>query len=91
MLWLLGVEPRGVPPSEVLLSVLLQVAPQIRALLRRAQPHRGEWVLLAGPQVVWPLEASLLVGSLHPESPHQVQLVSLPQEPLHPESPRRGR
>ena len=39
----------------------------------------------AGPQVVWPPEASPLVGSLH-----QVLLVSLPQELLHPESPRRG-
>lgn len=90
-LWLLGVEPQGVapsgvPPSEVLLSALPQVAPQIRALLCRAQQYRGEWVLPAGPQVVWPPEASPLVGSLH-----QVLLVSLLQEPLHPESPRRVR
>ena len=75
----------GVPPSEVLLSALPRVAPRIRALLRWARPHRGEWVLPAGPQVVWPPEASPLVGSLH-----QVLLVSLPQELLHPESPRRG-
>jgi len=75
----------GVPPSEVLLSALPQVAPQIRALLCRAQQYRGEWVLPAGPQVVWPPEASPLVGSLH-----QVLLVSLPQAQPHPESPRRG-
>ena len=76
----------GVPPSEVLLSASPQVASQIRALLCRAQQYRGEWVLPAGPQVVWPPEASPLVGSLH-----QVLLVSLPQAQPHPESPRRGR
>ena len=81
----------GVPPSEVLLSALPRVAPRIRALLRRARPHRGEWVLPAGPQVVWPPEASPLVGSLPQVLLHQVLLVSLPQEPLHPESPRRVR
>ena len=74
------------PPSEVLLSALPQVAPQIRALLCRAQQYRGEWVLPAGPQVVWPPEASPLVGSLH-----QVLLVSLPQAQPHLESPRRVR
>ena len=76
----------GVPPSEVLLSALPRVAPRIRALLRWARPHRGEWVLPAGPPAVWPPEASPLVGLLH-----QVLLVSLPQELLHPESPRRVR
>ena len=40
----------------------------------------------AGPPEVLPL-----VGSLRQVLPRQVQLVSLPQEPLHPESPRRGR
>ena len=39
----------------------------------------------AGPPEVLPL-----VGSLRQVLPRQVQLVSLPQEPLHPESPRRG-
>lgn len=78
-------EPRAAVPSEASLSVLLQVAPQIRVWLRRAQPHRGEWVLPAGPPVVWPLEASPLV-----ELPYQVQLVSPPQAQSHPESPRRG-
>ena len=73
------------PPSEVLLSALPQVAPQIRALLCRAQQYRGEWVLPAGPQVVWPPEVLPLVGLLH-----QVLLVSLPRELLHPESLRRG-
>ena len=91
-LWLLGVEPQGVapsgvPPSEALLSALPQVAPRILVLLRRAQQHQGEWVLPAGPQVVWPPEASPLVGSLRQVLLHQVLLVSLPQEPLHPESP----
>ena len=90
VLWPLGGEPWGVPPSEALLSALPQVAPRIRALLRRARPHRGEWVLPAGPQVVWPPEASPLVGSLPQVLLRQVLLVSLPQEPLHPESPRRG-
>lgn len=74
------------PPSEVLLSALPQVAPQIRALLCRAQQYRGEWVLPAGPQVVWPPEVLPLVGLLHP-----VLLVSLPQAQPHPESPRRVR
>lgn len=69
------------PPSEVLLSALPQVAPQIRALLCRAQQYRGEWVLPAGPPEVLPL-----VGLLH-----QVLLVSLPQAQPHPESPRRVR
>ena len=76
----------GVPPSEVLLSASPQVELRIQVLLRRAQQHLGEWVLPAGPQVVWPPEASPLVGSLH-----QVLLVSLPQAQPHPESPRRGR
>lgn len=81
VLWLLGVEPQEVAPSEVLLSALPpQVAPQIQVLLRQAQQYRGEWVLSAGP-----LEASPLVGSLCQVLPRQVQLVSLPQEPLHPE------
>ena len=71
----------GVPPSEVLLSALPRVAPRIRALLRQARPHRGEWVLPAGPPEVLPL-----VGSLR-----QVRLVSPPQAQPHPESPRRGR
>ena len=89
--WLLGVEPQevallGVPPSEALLSALPQVALRIQVLLRRARPHRGEWVLSAGPSVVWPLEASPLVGPLC-----QVQLVSQLQAPPHPESPCRGR
>ena len=70
----------------MLLSALPQVAPRILVLLRRAQQHQGEWVLPAGPQVVWPPEALLLVGSLH-----QVLLVSLPQAQPHPESPRRVR
>lgn len=74
------------PPSEVLLSALPQVAPQIRALLCRAQQYRGEWVLPAGPQVVWPPEVLPLVGLLHP-----VLLVSLPQAQPHPESLRRVR
>lgn len=91
VLWLLGVEPRGVarsgvPPSEVLLSASPQVALRIQVLLRRARPHRGEWVLPAGPPAVWPPEVLPLVGSLH-----QVLLVSLLQEPPHPESPRRVR
>ena len=60
-------------------------------LLLRARPHRGEWALSAGPSVVWPLDASPLVGSLCQVLPRQVQLVSLPQAPPHPESPRRGR
>ena len=69
------------PPSEVLLSALPpQVAPQIQVLLRQAQQYRGEWVLLAGALVVWLPEVLPLV-----ELPRQVQLVSLPQEPLHPE------
>ena len=76
----------GVPPSEVLLSASPQVELRIQVLLRRAQQHLGEWVLPAGPQVVWPPEASPLVGSLH-----QVLLVSLPQAQPHPESPRRVR
>ena len=76
---------------EVLLSALPQVAPRIQVLLLRARPHRGEWALSAGPSVVWPLEASPLVGSLCQVLPRQVQLVSLPQAPPHPESPRRGR
>jgi hypothetical protein len=70
----------------VLLSALPQVAPQIRALLCRAQQYRGEWVLPAGPQVVWPPEVLPLVGLLHP-----VLLVSLPQAQPHPESLRRVR
>ena len=73
-------EPRAAVPSEASLSVLLQVEPRIRAQLRPAQPHRGEWVLLAGALVVWLPEVLPLV-----ELPRQVQLVSLPQEPLHPE------
>ena len=80
----------GVPPSEALLSALPQVAPRIQVLLR-ARPHRGEWVLSAGPSVVWPLEASPLVGSLRQVLPRQVQLVLQLQAPPHPESPRRGR
>ena len=76
----------GVPPSEVLLSASPQVELRIQVLLRRAQQHLGEWVLPAGPQVVWPPEASPLVGSLH-----QVLLVSLLQAQPHPESPRRVR
>lgn len=76
----------GVPPSEVLLSASPQVELRIQVLLRWAQQHLGEWVLPAGPQVVWPPEASPLVGSLH-----QVLLVSLPQAQPHPESPRRVR
>lgn len=79
-------EPRAAVPSEASLSVLLQVEPRIRVWLRRAQPHRGEWVLLAGA-----LEASPLVGPLRQVLPHQVQPVSPPRELLHPESPRRGR
>ena len=75
----------------MLLSALPQLAPRIRALLRRARPHRGEWVLPAGPQVVWPPEASPLVGSLRQVLLHQVLLVSLPQAQPHPESPRRVR
>lgn len=75
-----GVAPSGVPLSEASLSALLQVASQIRVRLRRAQPHRGEWVLLARALVVWLPEALSLV-----ELPYPVQLVSLPQEPLHPE------
>ena len=93
-LWLLGVEPQGVapsgvPPSEALLSVSQQVGPRILVLLRRAQPHQGEWVLPAGPQVVWPPEASPLVGSLRQVLLHPVLLVLLPQAQSHPESPRR--
>ena len=80
-----GVALSGVPLSEASFSVLLQVASQIRVRLRRAQPHRGEWVLLAGALVVWPPEVLPLVGSLRQVLPLQVQLVSLPQEPLHPE------
>ena len=85
VLWPLGGEPWGVAPSgvpllEALLSALPQVAPRIRALLRRARPHRGEWVLPAGPPVVWPQVVPL----------RQVRLVSPPRELLHPESPRRG-
>jgi hypothetical protein len=79
-------EPRAAAPSEALLSVLLQVEPQIRVWLRRAQPHRGEWVLLAGALVVWPPEVLPLV-----EPPYQVQLVSPPQAQPRPESPRRER
>ena len=75
----------GVPPSEVLLSASPQVELRIQVLLRRAQQHLGEWVLPAGPQVVCPPEASPLVGSLRQVLLHQVLLVSLPQEPLHPE------
>ena len=94
--WLLGGEPQevarsGVPPSEALLSAPPQVGPRIQMLLLRARPHRGEWALSAGPSVVWPLDASPLVGSLCQVLPRQVQLVSLPQAPPHPESPRRGR
>ena len=44
----------------------------------------------AGLLVVWPPEVLPLVGSLRQVLLHQVLLVSLPQEPLHPESPRRG-
>ena len=94
--WLLGGEPQevarsGVPPSEASLSAPPQVGPRIQVLLLRAQPHRGEWVLSAGPSVVWPPEASPLVGPLCQVLPRQVQLVSLPQAQPHPESPRRGR
>lgn len=78
-------EPRAAVPSEASLSALLQVAPQIRVWLRRAQPYRGEWALLAGALVVWLPEVLPLV-----ELPYQVQLVSPPQVPPHPESPRRG-
>lgn len=78
-------EPRAAVPSEALLLVLLQVASQIRVRLRRAQPHRGEWALLAGALVVWLPEVLLLV-----ELPYQVQLVLQPQVPPCPESPRRG-
>ena len=78
-------EPRAAVPSEALLLVLLQVASQIRVRLRRAQPHRGEWALLAGALVVWLPEVLLLV-----ELPYQVQLVSQPQAQSHLESPRRG-
>lgn len=67
-------EPRAAVPSEALLLVLLQVASQIRVWLRRAQPHRGEWALLAGALVVWFQEVLPLV-----ELPYQVQLVSPPQ------------
>ena len=79
VLWLLGVEPRGVaqsgvPPSEVLLSASPQVELRIQVLLRRAQQHLGEWGLPAGLLVVWPLEALPLVGPLR-----QVRLVSPPQ------------
>ena len=96
VLWPLGVEPRGAAPSgvlllEALLSALPQVAPRIQVLLRRARPHRGEWVLPAGPPAVWPLEASPLVESLRQVLLHQVRLVLPPQEPPHPESPHRGR
>ena len=86
-----GVALSGVPLSEASLSALPQVASQIQVLLLRARLHRGEWVLSAGPSVVWPLEASPLVGPLCQVLPRQVQLVSLPQAPPHPESPRRGR
>ena len=79
-------EPRAAAPSEALLLVLLQVAPRIWVRLRWAQPHRGEWALLAGALVVWLQEVLPLV-----ELPYQVQLVSPPQVPPHPESPRRGR
>ena len=79
-------EPRAAVPSEASLSVLLQVEPRIRVWLRRAQPHQGEWVLLAGALVVWPPEVLPLV-----ELPYQVQLVSPPQAQPHPESPRRER
>ena len=75
-------EPRAAVPSEASLLVLPQVAPRIRAQLRR-----GEWVLSAGPSVVWPPEASPLVGSLCQVLPRQVQLVSPPQAQTHPESP----
>lgn len=44
----------------------------------------------AGSPEVWPPEVLPLVGSLHQVLLHQVLLVSLPQEPLHPESLRRG-
>ena len=99
--WLLGVEPQevallGVPPLEALLSVLPQVALRIQVLLRRARPHRGEWVLSTDPLVALPLEVSPLVGPLCQvlplvELPYQVQLVSQLQAPPHPESPCRGR
>jgi len=62
------------------------VASQIRVRLRQAQPHRGEWALLAGALVVWLPEVLPLV-----ELPYQVQLVSPSQAQPHPESPRRGR
>ena len=75
VLWLLGVEPQEVAPSGVLLSALPQVAPQIRALLCRAQQYRGEWVLPAGPQVVWPPEVLPLVGSLRQVLPRQALVV----------------
>ena len=75
-------EPRAAVPSEALLLVLLQVTPRIRVRLRRAQPHQGEWALLAGALVVWPPAALLLV-----ELPYQVQLVLQPQVPPRPESP----
>ena len=78
-------EPRAAVPSEALLLVLLQVASRIRVRLRRAQPHRGEWALLAGALVVWLPEVLLLV-----ELPYQVQLVLQPQAQSHLESPRRG-
>jgi len=74
-------EPRAAVPSEASLLVLPQVAPRIRAQLRR-----GEWVLLVGALVVWLPEALPLV-----ELPYQVQLVLQLQAQPHPESPRRGR
>ena len=77
-------EPRAAAPSEASLSVLLQVEPRIRVRLRRAQPHRGEWALLAGALVVWLPEVLPLV-----ELPYQVQLVSPSQAQPHPELPRQ--
>ena len=74
-------EPRATVPSEASLLVLPQVAPRIRAQLRR-----GEWVLLVGALVVWLPEALPLV-----ELPYQVQLVLQLQAQPHPESSRRGR
>ena len=62
----------GVPPSEVLLSASPQVALRIQVLLRRARPHRGEWVLPAGPPAVWPPEVLPLVVPSIRESPPQV-------------------
>ena len=80
-------EPRAAVPSEASLSVLLQVAPQIRVWLRRAQPHRGEWVLPAGPPVVWPLEASPLVAPPRQVLPRQA-LVAPPIQESPPPAPQ---